>query len=169
MINRHDGLKWTWQLRRLIEPDYAHALSGPIVPLQCNLQPSQQVRMLESRAGCWDGHTVIINVICPPCNKYQTISVIHILECEKHSNKFKFLEIEKKAKCIIADLESEFGEEDNFETGPAANQEVMLQLPSVTEVSDVGGIFIYTHQMDNAFLNNLKELYTEVIDYFNKE
>lgn len=65
MINRWDGPWWTWQLRAMILPDHAHALADVIAPFKCGLAPHLQLKMLEQRPGCWDGHTTYTNTVCP--------------------------------------------------------------------------------------------------------
>ena len=41
-------------------------------------------------------------------------------------------------------------------------------LPSIIKVSDEEDMFIHIHKMNDAFLDGIKELYTEVIGYFQK-
>jgi hypothetical protein len=65
MIHRGDGPCWTRQLRAMISPDHAHALTNIIAPFKCGLAPHLQLKMLELRAGCWDGHRTSTNTTCP--------------------------------------------------------------------------------------------------------
>ena len=161
IIRRHDGPKWTQQLRCLIVPDHVHALSHPIALHQCDLQPYQQVKTIELWAGCWDGHTTVTDMVCPLYNNGELVPPLHIIGCDQCHDNVKFRKIEKKAEFILASLESKFSNKGDIEIGQAINKAVMLGwLPSVIEITDEDSIFIHIHKMDENFLDKLKELYT---------
>jgi len=72
------------------------------------------------------------------------------------------------AEAIIRDIEDAFGEEGDLQKGVMVWQAAMLGwLPSVIQIEEEKFIFIHINQMDQRFFNQLKELYTGVIEFFN--
>ena len=124
-------------------PDHAHAISHTIALLQHSLYLHWHVKMLELRAGCWDGHTTITNVVYPLCNNGELVSTIHILECNQCWINTSFIRLRKRLKV-------------NIKTGWALNQaDTLGWLPSVIEVTDEDMFFILIHKMDNTFFDKV--------------
>ena len=151
----------------MISPDHAHALADIIAPFKCGLALHLQLKMLGLRAGCWDSFHTSINTTCPQCDNDQHLTVVHILDCPERDTD-TYHKLTTLAEAIIGDIEDAFGEEGDLQKGVVVWQAVMLGwLPSVIQIEEEKFIFIHINQMDQRFFNQLKELYTGVIEFFN--
>ena len=92
--------------------------------------------------------------------------MIHILDCPERTTD-TYHNLTTLAETIIREIEDIFGEKGDLQKGVVIWQAVMLGwLPSVIQIEEEKFVFIHINQMDQRFFNQLKELYTGVIEFF---